>query len=377
MSTKDEVLAAVDARLNYTAQLTASVASHAVALRATRTLVEQLESTTPPPPPPGPLPALRVQGNQIVRADTSVRVVPLGTNIYGVKAYPAGGPADGMMGPVNAWHQRNPDEIATNLNGWGANWVRLICAIDDTIRPGIKTIVDANARHGIYTMLAGFNGVGFDSSGGQRAGSWLAQTWDGLGRPAHVLLNLFNEPHGITNTQWQAFTAAGIAAMRAVGYTAPIFVDSNGWAHAQNAAQIISIGDPQVVQCVHAYAYDGGRRGPGYATQMVTTWTSDQRVPTCPMEWGPYNEGQFGGSQGTLASALAEFCAEMRQQVTAAVKAGRLCGNVSWALLWNGNTQLSGDRGGDWWDIASGAEKPVLNAWGQVAAASWADLKAA
>jgi hypothetical protein len=190
-----------------------------------------------------------------------------------------------------------------------------------------------------------------------------------------VLLNLANEPNSISDTQWQAFSTAGVKAIRAGGYTGPILLDSNGWAHANNMAQMVAIGDAQTVMALHAYAYDGGCQGPGYATRMVNSWTNDPRLPAATNEWGPFN-GNMGGSQCSFVSGVNEFCKEMRTVAVAAVKAGKLNGVVNWMLLWDGNSQLSGAQGGDWWDITSGAEQPVWNIFGDVSRGAWADCAA-
>lgn len=342
---------------------------------------EDTEAPTPQPPAAGPLEPIKIKGNQIVGATTGKRIIMRGTNFYGVKAYPSAGNADGQMGPVNAWHQANADGIAKQLSAWGANCVRLLLSADPGIIPGIKKIHDANAANGIYTWLATFDNSGFGGftrASGTKRGQFLARVWSDLNRPASLWMNLANEPNGIDNDGWRAFSQAGVEALRGAGYAGPIMLDTNVWAHATNFVETKAIGDPQVGNAFHAYAMEGnGVQAPSGGPNLVQSWTSDQSVCCMTGEWGPYNLGRFGGD-GSMAGATSSWCKPMSDAVVQAVKAGRLAGNVNWMELWDGNSQLeaktpSPEGNRDWWGVVSTPfGNHQLNSWGQLAQQSWA-----
>lgn len=342
---------------------------------------------TTPNPPPAPTGAitqsLKVKGNLIVGSTTGRRIVPRGTNFYGVKAYPRSGNADGQMAPVNAWHQRNAVAIASQCATWGINSVRLLSSGDLNITPNIKLIGEANAAAGIYTMVCAFdNSFGaFDANGGQARGAYLAQVYKDCGSPAWMYVNLANEPHAIDDNQWAQFSAAGVSALRSGGFPGVIVLDGNVWAHRANFAQIKSIPDANLALGLHAYAYEGSGAMPANnGPDMVAQWVADQSVCCLVGEWGPFN-GRFGGN-GTMQSAVDVWCKPMAQVVVQAVATGQIAGQHNWALVWDGNSQLdaatpSPEGNRDWWGITSTPfPNYQLNPWGQVAQKTWMECAA-
>ena len=50
------------------------------------------------------------------------------------------------------------------------------------------------------------------------------------------------------------------------------------------------------------------------------------------------------------------------------IKGNAFVGSTAWMYLWDENSMVSGNAGGDWWTITSGEQTPVLNEWGRLAA---------
>jgi hypothetical protein len=311
--------------------------------------------------------------------ENGARWVGAGTNLY----FWSYGP-DSQMSAVSSWEQANGPAIADELAGLGCNFVA-IPVNEDRSAPyvsALKGFTDAFAAQGIRSVLRPFGGLPW--APGARSGNLAADLWVALGRPVHVLLDTVNEPnpgaYSDTPAAWEAGTRAAIQAMRAKGYTQPVFCDGRGWAWTLPVAEArrLAAEDPQLVFMSHRYAFTGSSfLGSSDAGVWAAEWLQTPDLCVGVGEYGWFN-------QNGRTSSIDEWCKPMADAHVQGVADGWLSVVHAWMFLWDANSHITatapppgepGSSNRDWYAISRGAPY-TWNAWGQVVRDEWARIAA-
>jgi len=322
----------------------------------------------PTPPTGGLVVARRADGLYELRTDDGRRWNGNGDNTY-MDSYNS----PGDMTPVSNWEIANADRLAAEMAALHMNWVRVPTNNDTSAGyiARLKKWTDALASKGIRSMLCPF-GVTWAPS--KANGDLVAAQWSALGKAPHLVIETVNEPNRIDNATWLAGNRAEITAIRGAGYRQPIFVGCQNWCWTIPVpeAQALVAQDAQLVFMHHRYAFDGSTiRGASDASAFVSEWKAAAQAGLCIAvgEYGWYNAG---GN----ASSIPTWCQAMADAIVGGITQGWLAGALAWMWLWDQNSHITGNSGGDWWDISQG-EPYGLNAWGKVAQSAWTRIAAA
>ena len=154
---------------------------------------------------------------------------------------------------------------------WNAQALRLPLALDALLesadyRAGLRRLVDAAEQAGLYLLLE-LHGLTTDL---ERALPPLPEAFDGWrllaeehGARAHVVFDLWNEPHDVSWDEWQPLAQALLEAVRAGGAERTlVLVGGLDWAWdlsplERPEARLDGLGGP-LAYAAHAYPWKGG-----------------------------------------------------------------------------------------------------------------------
>lgn len=374
----DSVITATDTVAPYSFTYTAATGTHTIQVIATQSDGKTASSSSTSivvstgTPPSGGAGLLHVSGKLIKDASNNTCFLR-GLNQYIVTPYFNNG-TDYLF----SWFDGNIGRVADDWYSKGVRHVRMPINVADTSTAYydfVKRTVQTIMGKGIYVSLNGFGGLGSYPSNAGNVGTYLVNLWIYCGRPAMLMINLWNEPNeggSLSNAAWLTATQTARSNIRSGGYTGIIFFDANIWATVLDTSSFATLlsndsaFSGNLAFSTHRYH---ALCGSGY---LPTNWMSSTNaggwiaggITFCAVvgEFGWFNcYGDFpGGGQA--------FCNDAVDTIIAGKNAGNLAGAWAWMWTWDENSLVDPSQ----YNITQGAVWSY-NGWGQIAERMWAN----